>query len=242
MPAVAAGFRPPLAAGFGSFLGQAKLAEALDKALAAELESDEEDPYDTHPPLPRRIEALQALGNDKSEDDERRAIELLRESDALERSLLGFVVVEDHFAKLVDIEWDEAVARMHVPRWKKQAKALAEHAVGLTIERIPSTPTKLAAFGYRVLGVGSDELDEESAAGFAADRLGVLVAAALVRKGWDVTTGVGEPFVFTKGEHTLQPFNDLHELAAGKLEPEAWLAKLEAAGVARVRIGPKKDG
>jgi hypothetical protein len=54
-----------------------------------------------------------------------------------------------------------------------------------------------------------------------------------------VRADVGEPFVFEKDGHRLEVFKDLHALAAGELEPDAWAAKLEEAGVARLRLLPK---
>jgi hypothetical protein len=134
------------------------------------MESDVEDPYDTHPPLPRRIEALEELAGEEVEHDQRRAIELLAASEELENTLLESVILEEHMQKLVDIRWADVAQRVYVPKWKEAASELTPHLEGLSARRLPSTPRKMAAWAVRVTGEDLSEVPVDAAAHFAARR------------------------------------------------------------------------
>lgn len=247
MPAVAAGFRPPLAGGFSRFMSSERLTEALDKAVNEELERDEEDPYDTHPPLPRRIEALEALGieGDGSSDD-RRATSLLGKKKALERQLLASIVVPEHFATLETIDWSDAPRQVYLPRWKERAEKDARALTAMSPRKIPTSKAGLAKLASRLFAreATSDELaslDRDTLAHAAAERIAATFAVALVRRGWTLGGEVGEPFFLEKDGHRLEVFRQLHDLAKGELSAEAWHEALEEAGVARMRLVPKQD-
>ena len=61
VPAIEAGYRPPLLAGFTRFLAAPRARGIMDRIVAEALKSEKEDPYDTHPPLPDRLAALATL-------------------------------------------------------------------------------------------------------------------------------------------------------------------------------------
>jgi hypothetical protein len=60
-PALEAGYRPPLLQGFSSFLRASRARDVMSKAVEAALADKDRDPFDTHPPLPERLEALAGL-------------------------------------------------------------------------------------------------------------------------------------------------------------------------------------
>src|SRR6516162_8979229 len=58
VPATNAGFRPSMTDGFAKFIATPAIAAAVNKHLEKELQLAATDPYDTHPALKDRIEAV----------------------------------------------------------------------------------------------------------------------------------------------------------------------------------------
>jgi hypothetical protein len=239
LPAVAAGFKPPLTPGFERFLANESLEEALEKAMAEELAGEAADPYDTHPPLPRRIAALKRLQLDDRDDDGRSARTLLAEERSLDDELLECVVVPEHMATLTAIEWGEAVTKVYLPQWEEVAEELESWVPNLSTRRIPTDADGFARLADRLTYRDLSELPTEVVAHDAACRVGAALAVALIRRGWKVTGDVGDPFCFEKDGHGVQLFRWLNQLVDGELEPETWRAFLEEAGIERLRVFPK---
>lgn len=247
LPAVAAGFRPPLAQGFSRFMSNDRLTKALDEAVAEELENDEQDAFDTHPPLPRRIEALEGRSFDDEPEDDRRAIELLGGRKRLEKELLARIVVDDHFAKLKVIAWCDAPAKIYLPRWEEQAAKDAKVLAAMSPRKIPTTVPGMIKLAPKLFREELDDLraldqiDDARLAHAVADRIAGSFAVALIRRGWELGGEVGEAFTFEKDGQKLEIFRQLHELVDGKLSGDDWIAALEEAGIERMRLVPKKD-
>jgi Zn-dependent protease with chaperone function len=108
-----AGRRPPVVAGFGTYLSSA----AVDRAAVGFLEQqlqEKTDRFDSHPSLSERIEALQACppGDD---DGSPPAVSLLREPERLERELLA-VLVHPEAAELPALAWDDVGREVYLER------------------------------------------------------------------------------------------------------------------------------
>lgn len=247
IPAVAAGFRPPLAQGFSQFMSNERLTKAVDEAVSKELENDEENPFDTHPPLPRRIEALASSPSDGEQEDTRRAIELLGGKKRLEKDLLATIVVDDHFAKLKVISWSDAPARVYLPQWQEQAAKDAQALATMSPRKIPTTVAGMVKLAPKLFRGEVDDLralndiDDKTLAHAVADRLAGTFAVALIRRGWALGGEVGEAFTFEKDGQQLEVFRQLHELVDGKLSADEWRTALEVAGVERMRLVPKEE-
>jgi heat shock protein HtpX len=83
---LAAGYRPPVAEGFARFLRAEGIAAALQKADEVMREGTS-DPYDSHPSLKERLDALRAAKDVPLRDPDPAATELLRNEPALEAQL-----------------------------------------------------------------------------------------------------------------------------------------------------------
>jgi heat shock protein HtpX len=234
VPVLQSGHRPPMAPGFGTYVGLTSIADAIHRAVEHEIAERQSDPYDTHPSLRERLAALGKLPTD-DDDDGAMAITLLENVDSLERRLVASIAGPEAAAKLRPIDWDRVGDQVYLPAWRRRAAASAAHLSGMTPVTIPTTNEALEAFGRRVHGDGDDS-DSEAQAVRANGTIGAAFATALADDGWQVVASVGEPISLTRGEERIEPFSIAPDLASGDLDPEAWRARCRNAGIADLAL------
>jgi hypothetical protein len=85
---IGAGFLPPLADGFRQFVAAPTAAAVASRSVEEALAASDEDPYDTHPPLKERVQALEAFPDQPATSGEPPAIDLLAGVPQRERNLM----------------------------------------------------------------------------------------------------------------------------------------------------------
>jgi Zn-dependent protease with chaperone function len=237
VPVLEAGYRPPLSEGFRTFIDGRKVKASLEKLVAKELEEGEQDPFDTHPPLAQRVEALEALGVKEQETDDRLALELLDEPETLE----GELIREGESGPLKPLSWSNVARRVYLPQWRKGAKQVAEALKSPTLAALPRSKAKLGKVAAKVL---QQDLSEHAdvAEQIGANMLAAAVCATLEAAGWTVKNRVGRPISMRNGELKLSPFEDFSALVSEKLTVEDVVKKLSDAGVAELVVGASAAG
>ena len=71
----------------------------------------------------------------------------------------------------------------------------------------------------------------------ASATLGIALAVALSRKGWELDVLPGEDAVCKRNGSLIKPFDIVPKLASGELAPEAWWAFADEAGIADPGLG-----
>ena len=218
-PALNAGFLPPVLDGFGRFLGSSKVADWMSKELAAELASQASDPYDTHPSLPARLNAIGVSPSPAlPRDDAPRAITLLDRVEDLEReaTMWGW----PHGVELQRIPWAEVADKVMLPAWNVTRCQFALELDGLTIgslHALSATPDALRIrFGYPP---GSPEDVMRSN---VAPFLSRAMKAALARNGWVIQAAPGEPAILTSSKGSLDPSQAVRDVLYHKMDAAAW--------------------
>jgi heat shock protein HtpX len=218
-PAVNAGYLPPVLEGFGRFLSTSKVTDYMSKQLADELASPKPNPYDTHPTLPARLEALGiSLSPALPEDDAPRAITLLDAIEGLEQESLtwGWNLAR----KLERIPWDEVGPKVMLPWWKWTRCQLAVEMDGLTIgslHALSTTPDALRIrFGY------PPHSPEDVMRNDLAPFLGRAMKAALARNGWVIQTSPGEPVIMVSSKGRVDPSQLVRDVLYHKTDSAAW--------------------
>ncbi|MDH4066010.1 MAG: M48 family metalloprotease, partial [Acidobacteriota bacterium] len=132
-PALNGGFRPPMMQGFARFMDAAAVRRSVDAVVDQAMAHDAQDPYDTHPPLPERVSALARLpGVDPRPDDDRPAVSLLDDVDALEQALLVALTGDPSMVgRLRSAAWDALGDSLWVPQWRARRDALARARPGI---------------------------------------------------------------------------------------------------------------
>ncbi len=223
-PVIQAGFRPPLAEGFRAFVDGKRVKSSLEKLVQKELTDSDHDPYDTHPPLAQRIEALAALTAAAPIDDTP-AITLLDDPDTAEASL-----VQNPGRRLEPLAWAKVATRVLLPGWQKNSARLVELLGAPTIAELVVSSAKLGKLAARVLKRDLSEAPD-AAAQLGANLCAAAVAATLAHAGWTVHNRVGRPISLRNADQRLYPFKDFSAVARGDLTAAALLQRLTEAGI-----------
>jgi heat shock protein HtpX len=228
LPLVERGALPAVGEGFTRFLGHARAAEQLAAAVESELTAGTADPYDAHPPLRERIAHAVSLAGPERPPDPRRAIELLDDPARLEASELAARVAR----KLDPVSW-EATAPLWIASFRDSVRTARAELAKIPVEAVPCAPPAIYQIAARVLGdQRATSIDDDDLPRWWTSLVGSALALRLIAAGFDLVAEIGEPFRFTRGELTVEPFIEFAALLAGTTAPEAWTARWTALGLA----------
>jgi heat shock protein HtpX len=225
---LAAGYRPPIAEGFERFLGAEPIAAVLEKADEV-IREGTSDPYDSHPSLKERLDALRTATDSPLRDPDPAATELLRNEPALEAQLLSAIGLD--VWTLRPISWDEA-STVYLDVWRKRCRDKRAALDGITAEMLPQVCRDPASY-----------IDRIAAPNQGVERVNVLfslVGAALTvllsRCGWIIEAAPGDPVTATVDGEIIMPFEVPGRLLRGELRAEEWLRTCREAGIAHVNL------
>jgi Zn-dependent protease with chaperone function len=233
-PVLGAGYRPPLARGFSQFLSSRVLATEIEKFVAASLENDRTDPYDTHPAIRERIarvEAMQGLEPMLAADD-RPAIDLLGNVDRAEVDLLLAIARDPAaMAKLRPIEWDLVGHEVWLASWRRRTAEAAPALGAMTPASAPTARSDLEALGRKILGASAQGVPADAVAAHAASIIAAATACLLEGEGWTLHALPGDPVGLRRAGVEVQPFAVMMRLARGQGAASEWTALHQAASI-----------
>ena len=230
-PVLQAGFRPPLADGFGQFIQAGHIAEAINKHVDEELKNGKANPYDTHPPLKDRIAAVEKFPAGEIPTNDPPALSLLENVPSLESELLVTIAGPETARKLKPVLWSDVGAQVYQSQWKKLVESNADALKGVTPESLPGLAADLKEFGLRLVDFASMRPPADKAPGLAAAVTGAALAILLLNSGATAETRPGKALTITLGGTAIEPFAVLAELASGKLTAEAWAQQCAQLGI-----------
>jgi heat shock protein HtpX len=240
VPAIEAGYRPPLLAGFTRFLAAPRAREIMDRIVAEALKSEKEDPYDTHPPLPDRLAALARLPalSPGIIDNKQPAVELLDGTERLEHELLLSMAADPaRMAALTAIDWNEVGERIYPSLWAEMAARVRPHLAGLTPAALPDGAGFYENLGRKLLADEAEGAPGEMLARYGASQIAIALANHLTTAGWTVRALPGEAVVFARGETRLEPFSRIVDLSRSKVTAADWHSECASAGIASLDLG-----
>lgn len=239
-PVVARGYRTPIANGFTQFLSATHIAPLVSAVIEREMATPSVDPYDTHPPLRDRIDALTASGlptNDVPAENAIRAIELLDDVDELEGRLLTYLYKRGREQPLTTIAWPQVGAEVWGAIWRDDVKRSGGRLDGVTVAQIPGLAIDLDAAAVQLGFAPHREAADHAARERVVMTLGTALAVLLLNHGWAVTALPGEIAVFAKDSAALTPFADIARLNEKSLDPASFTATWKALGLLDVDLG-----
>lgn len=231
-----AGFLPPIADGFACFRGSGKLHEAIQRAVADELSSQEADPYDSHPPLRERVAAAEALAVAPRDEDTRESIALIPDVAALEARLAPFLV---EGARLSPIEWKDVPEQVIVPGWRSQQQRTAALFAGMTPAGLPRDLPALRQLFATFLDAplhAVEDAPDSTVQSWARSYFGLALGLLLVDRGHVAESEPGEPVLLRRGGEAVDTFKLAGAWLAGELQPAEWRARLDALGIADIDL------
>ena len=241
-PVLRAGFRPPLVEGFERFVQTQRVAAAITRQLDEEMKAGRSDPYDTHPPLKERIEAVSHLPTGDVPGDEPPALSLLENVPALESQLLIAVAGAEVAAKLQPVAWTEVGSQVYLPQWLKLLASNASALRGLTPEALPGPAADVKALGQRFVDPSGAKVADENTEHLAAAVVGAALTLLLVNRGGKLDAAPGQTISVTVGSSRIETFDLLQSLAAGKTTAETWQRQCAELGILGMDLGKFAPG
>ena len=182
-----AGFLPPITEGFDQFINTPETLKMFEAHASEAALGSETGEYDSHPPMPERIKALQQ-GQPLPSDAKTDAISLLlKEPERHSRALLEHNIGKDELSKLKTIGWTEVGSKVYAQIWEQQATKHGKWLGALTADQIPSDK-KWFTTKARELTRDIEEAPDEQRIAFAVHVLncaiGVLLFAVCLGLTW----------------------------------------------------------
>jgi len=243
VPAIAAGFEPPVAAGFLHFVTREPTLALTTRFAQEQLARPPHDPYDSHPPTAARLSALATLPPGPDPSGEPAALVLLSQVPTLEQALVEGLRPAGT-PPLRPVAWEQVGATVFLPAWQKQVRTHSALLAGATLGNLPEWAAAAAELGNR-LATGASEAGQRGRAGgrqpASADPdrareaglrlLAAAVGVALAAQGWSAESLPGEPVTFRRGDQELAPLTAVRRLADRELDAQGWYRQIQELGL-----------
>jgi heat shock protein HtpX len=234
LPAVKAGFRPPLIDGFREVLDSISPHEmsCLVDRVMREPECDDEGP---HPSLSRRVAAATALYEPGVPKDDRLASVLVPDARLREAELAALLA--GPATQLAPSTWDEATASLYTQSWRDAVVEWQPVLGSLTPATLPRDTKHL----HRLMQARFQKHVEwplrSEAVNWASHVFGTAIAVTLLDAGHKLSASPGRPVSFSDASSSSVPFEEVREYLEGVINEEAWLKRMRELRIADVQLG-----
>jgi len=235
LPAMAAGLRPPFAAGFRQCLQAPPAAEAAARRVEEALKHPLTKAFDTHPPLRDRLAAIAAYPAKNSPDGEEPAALLLSDAGAVEKELLEVLLPQAPVAQLKPVTWNEVGDRVYVERWRAMVAQYGSLIQGWKVGDLPSVLDRIPEMVRQIRDPKGVLLTREQRAERVRDFVAGALSLALVGRGWTLQATPGE-LALCHGTARLAPKAVVDGIASNAQERFAWAEKARALGIEEIPL------
>jgi hypothetical protein len=231
-----AGYTPPFMEGFGTFLDNPAVHDALDSALDQLLEEAPSSPYDSHPPVAARIAALAGLPRGGSSGSQPAAA-LLDDVPRLESQLIESLLIPGAPVP-TQVSWGEAIAAVLPRQWGRIDPRMLALLATATVADCPTLVANGQSLGRQMAAIEGREVTEPAELReLVRSLLGVALALTLHRAGWRVEAPPGmEVALVRDGGRRLKPFSAAGQLMSGEIGRDHWRAECDRLGLTDLRL------
>jgi len=234
-PALSESSLVALGDGFSRFLSVPAITTAIGKSLDKRLLEEVVHPFDTHPPLRDRIAAARSLADRALPQDTRLASTLFDDLANTEVRFVTQCIPDMGSTRLKYVAWDEVGVRVRIPSWEKFVSEYSQPLRGVTAESLPNEVPKFRDIGSRIRDPKGMLLSPPQRTARAGGLFAAALALAQIRNGWQLETQPGV-FHIRRGTAEFNPFDAVNQLMAGKLTPEAWVARCDELGISKYAL------
>jgi len=242
VPVLYAGLAPPLLDGFAAYRERVRQGAApprldwavksdgwLDPATLAPVSPD----FLTHPDFETRMHAIRSDGWRNAAPDERPALVLLEERQALETRLLNWEAQKRGLPRPQPIAWSDVGPRVYLPQWRATALAQLDVLHGSQLRDLPHLVRTAGDWGGQIAGASTEEQRLLDGVRF----LCAATCAALDGEGWRLALDApGAPRAFVKNGQRCDPFDVIGRLAAEEMASFEWEDMADELGVAALPL------
>ncbi|MBU8894510.1 hypothetical protein DRW03_08310 [Corallococcus sp. H22C18031201] len=224
VPLIEKSVRMPVLEGFRRFLQEGRRRESTEKALE-EAEQQEPSPWDSHPPLDARLQALGAKGHSAIKPGPG-CLELLGgERPAEDAWFARFTRGELH-----TMPWEDIAPRVLLPRITQQLAETSLNPRATPPEALPELLAEGGKLWDRLRPTGLDLLSPEAKRQRAKVLLGDWLATALELRGFRPELRPGTHLRFFRENEEVEPLDLVEWVATGQLPVDDYLAWCQSLG------------
>lgn len=238
LPAVGAGFEPPVAAGFLHYATRQPVLDLTTKFAQEQLARPAANPYDSHPPTADRLAALATLPSGPDPSGEPAAVCLLSQLPALEQAVLGTMRRPDA-PPLRPVDWEQFGTAVILPTWQERVRKHQALLAGATVANLPEWAAAATDLGNRLPRPANARVGPDDVRAAGVQLLAVALGVALAQQGWSVESLPGEPVTFRRGEAAFAPVPAVQRLAARELDAQGWWRGCEQLGIANAWLAAR---
>jgi heat shock protein HtpX len=235
-------YRPPIVAGFQHFLAQERVKADLEGFIAEVINNEEQDVFDSHPPLRARLEAFKGMESQPGmEADSSSAMELINGVGDLELQLLQqrFGSAARRFRPL---DWSDSGEVVYVPYARQNAKLFEPALISNKVSYIPGIISDPAPFMYKVRAHINVCTTEEPAKVTAFRASLYALVTAMKRDDWSVVSLPGEPVTMVRGEIRVHPQDALAGFMEEQPDASKWDNFIAETGIADLPLYEESTG
>jgi hypothetical protein len=227
-PLLEAGYIPPVADGFEKFSALPEIAQSTTEDLKHALANEQTDPYDSHPSLKDRLDAVQQADFELQGICSDSAISLLEGAGVDEISM--FKVIRPDRERLQPIGWSEVAEKVTVPLWKTRIRENSELLKGLNAESLGSVLADLPSLVSQVVDPKGMLLSADQRRYRAIETFADALSLCLIGAGWSVGPSPGASCLVRGGEK-LDAFALVYELIEGQKSSQEWRTTCQELGI-----------
>lgn len=237
IPVLAAGRRPPLLAGFDTFLEHARVKTVLADVQHKGEQRDAPEEFDSHPPIGARIAALGSLDDSAAAIDARPAIALLDEVPGLELELLASCVGGVDVRTMPRIGWDAVCEVIVLPQWDSHCRIHAAALAGVRVSDLARVARDLERVSYG-LTIDRTTTTRDQQLGYTRTLFDCALGLALRKQGWLLSTRLGDTVVATRGDERLQIIGIVQGLESETDPEQSWRSTCARLGIQDAPLSP----
>jgi heat shock protein HtpX len=223
-------FIPDIADGFRRFLANSGLTGHFKIDRTEELDSPESDRYSSHPPMARRVLAIEQMKAPERSVDDALASSLFGDLPSSERRLVEFTDQPSATGTLPSIAWDDVASQVTIPCWRVEVATLSGLITGATAAALPEFKNNLSKITSRMPDPPGRLLTVREREHRAVHLLGIALALLLLDRGWQLHTQPGV-FKFEKDGEDFPVFAIVNDVLTGAIPPDDWVRKCILLGI-----------
>jgi hypothetical protein len=193
--------------------------------------------YETHPPLYKRIEAIQGITSNESNNDVL-AISLISDIKKVEAELLKNKVENGQFKECKYVHWNELLFKALIPMWMKVFKQYANTIKNITFKELADFKSAnfRTDFIIRLAECHGEELYEKEAINLSKNIIGVFITLVLLKEGWELEIYPGSDMIFKKLGVEINPFGFYDKITGTSFSHGEWIDLCVKTGIADLVI------
>lgn len=236
LPVMGSGYYAPMLDGFSRFMEDPRVKEISVRTLAEQKANALVNPYDTHPPLGERLNAIMdSLAAGAA--DTSPAISLLSDPSAAEKELVDGFLKKYGARRLVPIVWEDVASAVYIEQWRNLIQERGGWLAGVTPSSLPDVVKDIRPLAVAYQQVIGQVPPGEAFQQIVSMSLGASLAVHISSRGWVLNQRPALGFIMRKNGKEVAPFGVLPRLAAGDLGSEDWLEQCNEIGIADADLG-----